>query len=560
MKVKLQLSPRIIQNIASLYNDTNRILMEYIDNSIDSAEELFPEGKRNLYSDYPREVLINVEILGKKYTEGQIIITDNCNGIDDLRRIIQSLGSSNKRTQYWTNGQFGYGIFSFFACCESLKIITKYGHAIKYTIITRSKFDTDNIDDVHFEVEDYKEEFPLDSGTKIILDNFDKDKWKTINSGVLKNDIENHFELILKRKNIKINIKDKHGINRCNTINYNIFKGYEFSKEFKIKYKKTELIEGTHSKSDHEELIFIFLKFTEDVSLNRAPVFISKKRRIASVKDIRLFKSSNKSLIWSHPQITGYINVGSVLEPTIARTDFKNNEISKKLFDQLNKIEKEIYDTFKEMYENKTRANFTEIENQINIAFSSIHSKFIKVPSSNKIGSLVKFNNVTNSEKYLIMVNKPVLRTNRNRSLHKRNLYRILPNCRIKKNKDYDLIMKSIETTSEKNLINLKIDDTSSPPVDSNNEPVRSQLVNGTVIIYKNHIDFINRIDYARNGEERISHSLISYLCTEMILNFIKFKSSGIHTESMDITYADYFYKLEYTLRNIAGAKISLMS
>ena len=32
MSINLQISPRIIPNIASIYTDTNRIFMEYIDN------------------------------------------------------------------------------------------------------------------------------------------------------------------------------------------------------------------------------------------------------------------------------------------------------------------------------------------------------------------------------------------------------------------------------------------------------------------------------------------------------------------------------------------------
>ena len=49
MSINLNISPRIIPSIATLYNDTNRIFMEYIDNSIDSAEEFYQE-ENNSYS------------------------------------------------------------------------------------------------------------------------------------------------------------------------------------------------------------------------------------------------------------------------------------------------------------------------------------------------------------------------------------------------------------------------------------------------------------------------------------------------------------------------------
>ena len=48
MPIQLQISPRLITNIASLYNDSNRMYMEFIDNSIDSAEEYF-DAKTNSY-------------------------------------------------------------------------------------------------------------------------------------------------------------------------------------------------------------------------------------------------------------------------------------------------------------------------------------------------------------------------------------------------------------------------------------------------------------------------------------------------------------------------------
>ncbi|GEM_PF-6047286 len=37
MSVKVHISPHIVNSVASLYNDSNRIFMEYIDNAIDSC-------------------------------------------------------------------------------------------------------------------------------------------------------------------------------------------------------------------------------------------------------------------------------------------------------------------------------------------------------------------------------------------------------------------------------------------------------------------------------------------------------------------------------------------
>lgn len=48
MAIPLHISPKLIPSIASLYNDPNRIFMEYIDNALDSAEEFFDAKKMHI--------------------------------------------------------------------------------------------------------------------------------------------------------------------------------------------------------------------------------------------------------------------------------------------------------------------------------------------------------------------------------------------------------------------------------------------------------------------------------------------------------------------------------
>ena len=102
MSLQLKISPRLIPSVASSYTDVNRIFMEYIDNSIDSAEEYFDQANNN----YSKEVEIALTISPDK-----IFITDNCSGIPDLSKVVGQIGNSAKRDQPWTNGQFGYGVF-----------------------------------------------------------------------------------------------------------------------------------------------------------------------------------------------------------------------------------------------------------------------------------------------------------------------------------------------------------------------------------------------------------------------------------------------------------------
>ncbi len=93
-----RISPRILANVATLYNDPNRVFMEYIDNSIDSAEKFFEE----LNASYSCPIRINLECKGNSYNNGKIIITDNCVGMDSngLLRIITEIGNSNKNVSF----------------------------------------------------------------------------------------------------------------------------------------------------------------------------------------------------------------------------------------------------------------------------------------------------------------------------------------------------------------------------------------------------------------------------------------------------------------------------
>ena len=122
MPIQLKISPKIIASVATLYNDTNRIFMEYIDNALDSAEKYFID-KENTYT---RKITINLSLIGTTSKDGCVSIEDNCTGITDIAKVVESVGYSDKSGQFTTNGQFGFGMYSFIAACEELKIFTKF--------------------------------------------------------------------------------------------------------------------------------------------------------------------------------------------------------------------------------------------------------------------------------------------------------------------------------------------------------------------------------------------------------------------------------------------------
>ena len=54
--MRVHISPQIVVNISSLYDDVNRIFLEYIDNSLDSAEALYDSAENS----YTRPIKIQL--------------------------------------------------------------------------------------------------------------------------------------------------------------------------------------------------------------------------------------------------------------------------------------------------------------------------------------------------------------------------------------------------------------------------------------------------------------------------------------------------------------------
>ena len=149
MAIQLEISPKLIPNISSVYTDVNRVFMEYIDNSLDSAEKFYDKNTDS----YSKPIKIELHVIGERHTNGKVIITDNCTGIDELPRVVNSIGDSVKKTDKFSNGQFGYGIYSYMAFCENLNVTSKLtndDHALSINI-NRNAFNKSKQDEVLFD-------------------------------------------------------------------------------------------------------------------------------------------------------------------------------------------------------------------------------------------------------------------------------------------------------------------------------------------------------------------------------------------------------------------------
>ncbi len=576
MTIKLHISPRIIPNIASLYNDTNRVFMEYIDNSIDSAEEYFNPQNNS----YRKKIEICLTI-----TNCSVVVEDNCYGITNFAKVVQEIGNSDKKAQPWTNGQFGYGIYSFMAACNKLEIISKLENEKKgkFIVIKRDQFHTDHQEDVSFPNPKLVK-YNYTSGTRVILSAFDKSMWKQINFEEIKNEIEKHFELLLARKNLRISlVNDVSGDNyTCKSFNYDEFEGEEYTETLNslrfMKGRKSPRLESITSVFP----INIFLKITKGKTINKPPVFISKGRRIAEIKEIKQFKSKHKSDIWGHPNMTGYIDLSDFLEPTIARNDFKNNDNSKALFFSLEELEPLILDVIKEVNKETDDQHYRILEDKLNQALS----KLARIDSMNFRTQFLQGNDVSlgkgksgqafedgfgkKDRGYKKNVNGGEGWGGENEGEGKGPSGKEgndtgggdKDGSHTPNNLDDNLFEDSEFKGQEKKKsgFNIKIVDID-PPLNEDDKLLRSQLIGNDVRIFRRHPDFEERVQKSQKGDSKISQRLITYLAGEITVHY-KDKLQTRHgqpeyNKKLFENLVEFIYQFESMLKENVGKNLS---
>jgi len=567
MLVTCRISPRLVVNISSLYTDTNRVFMEFVDNGLDAMPRvntlLITLGHE---AEYEHDININVSISGKTYWTGKVKITDNCSGMEKLNKIVESIGNSEKKSQSWLNGQFGYGIYSSFAICKTLEIVTKHAenNYSEYIKIKKDDFLIDDLSNLKFEIERVPPHTPV-SGTEVTLSEFSKESWLDIDPKLLKSEIESHFELLLQNPNIKIIIKDQDGNTFiCKPYDYNLHPGVVFEKVISIPVDDNKFIPPFKNSE-----IKIFLKFNPKVAVERPPVIISKDRRVIELHLIKSLRTYNKREIWNHPSIEGYVNTYDLLIPTLARNDFKNDKTYRLVKKAILEAEPEILEKFRKAIESSNTNDFSEIESRFNSNFKSLIEISEEDKDELKPGDIVK---VSDSGSRIIEVLVP----------NKKGLYdsKVKSHSASKNSKnsgnndnteDSDMELIKMEQTREfiippkgnqTNLL-LKIDDTSEPIKDNEGNEKRSELFGNTVTIYKKHSDFSKRINKNSVGIELITPELISYLASEMLVHYTNYsfeqpgKDKQSDRKGILIFFTDWLYKLEDSLKNLIGKPLS---
>lgn len=153
-------SPALLLNhMADRYGSTSRILMEFVDNSLDDAESLYEPAKGAYRRDgralqtldplaHPsqgspsrrREVRVDVFVSRRGR---RLRIVDNSRGMppETLARVVMRVGESRKRGASFVNGQFGFGMQSFRAACSSLTVRSAAADRAHQIRVERSQSD-----------------------------------------------------------------------------------------------------------------------------------------------------------------------------------------------------------------------------------------------------------------------------------------------------------------------------------------------------------------------------------------------------------------------------------
>lgn len=581
MSVKVHISPRIVNSVASLYNDTNRIFMEYIDNAIDSADQNWFDEGLNAYS---RPIEIKVVFWGKSARDAQVTITDNCFGITNFTKVVENIGNSDKKAQGFTNGQFGFGMHSYMAACKNLEVTSKEASSnAQRLLLSRDLFDKDRSEDVKLPDPKIIKDFPLESGTIIRLNGFDAGTWKTVDVKALKDEIEKHFELILHRKNLVITLVHSDGLEeQCIPFEYSTYKG-EVYEDF-----ITELTFGNDKRMKVPKVITpkhpvrIFLKMTEGVALNKPPVFISKGRRICEIKDVKSFKSKHKSDIWGHNTVTGFIDVQDLLDPTIARNDFRSTDRSRALFDELYQLEDLIIDYVRRANAQTDEKHYHKLEDVLNKALSQLakqdamkfRSSFSKGGDTPLAGGSLGTdfegedgipdfgeNNTENSVSDV--GNEGEGGAGQSEGGEEPGGQTEGENA---KNEPQFADSEYSGKERKKSGFNIRISDTE-PQIDADtNKPLRSLLSGDEIVIYKKHEDFQKRVRPSRQGDSKITHRLLGYIAGEITVHykdqFYNKHENGQpeYNKNMFVSMAEFIYQLEDMLAPLDNKNLSELS
>jgi len=456
-------SPTLLLNsIAQRYTKTSRIVMEYIDNSIDAAETVFNRKTGR----YNKPVRINVYV-GKN----SVRVTDNCAGMDQemLTRLISNVGDSTKRHSTFCNGQFGFGVHAFRAACDCIRFRTRSEDScVKELEMNRRK--------EQFSLGDAPEDsLTSPTGTEVVLSKFDASWLEGLDPIDIVKEISYHFDRLLERKNMRIRVFYKDRVQTCKPFNYSKVKGTKIFKNYTfpgIGNVEVRLVVGTQVSQ-------------------RTTHFVAKGRRINQIVDTKSFmrKSRGRYAIWAHPFICGYVEVNSVLDPVITRDEFRRTSTRTAMYDHMiADVEPRLHKLLKKANERRRVVALNRLEDVISGCFNIVIRK-----DNQRMKKLISYED---------------------QQLKKRKRVMDLDDLNEKQPKKQKIVhdpekIKMAKRIKKSNFGITFVDDL----LDEDSEPMRAEIVGSTVQINVIHPDFKDRIRYSKDGRHPlVTERLVAYL------------------------------------------------
>lgn len=377
--INIKDSHRLLNYLAEGYKSLNKALMEYIDNSFDSADDYYDD----VLGKYKRNVDITITIDRENNT---ISILDNCNGMDleILRGLANSINDSEKRRRAqkrpWVNGQFGLGAHAYRFFSQELRVISKKKSSSAAAIsIDRDEPNAKLIRPDH--------NIPTESGTYVELLDIEYQQMKHLNILELKRDVETYFEMLL-RRNVTITIRDGEQAAVCQSFDYDQLEGIPIQKTITTWQQGTAIVDcGDPARGIHVNLKVCTKK------MDRPPFFARKGRRInyISYMDSFIRRTEHRKRVWENYYLTGYIEVGDNLEPIITRDDFMGGKgkTAKRsgIYDEIVKLEDDIYTAIEQVNRNRSDENFRQLASVLTDLLTEItKEEELKIRHENKDG------------------------------------------------------------------------------------------------------------------------------------------------------------------------------
>ena len=295
----------MLNEVARRYETAERVLMEYVDNALDDAEALYRDNG-GVYP-YP----IHIELMIDR-EQRAVSILDNCRGMtrDTLERVVRNVGESQKRGQTWVNGRFGFGVHAFRAAAETIRFQTQHTRGSHFALELQR--------DQHRGIKEARrldEPFPSSRGTGclVTVSGFDADWFRGVTAVSLQAEIENHFERLLARPDLHILVNE---VGQpplvCRPFDYAGLVGVDLDQVLRLEHKGDVYP------------VELLLKVAEETAVHRPVSFFARGRRVGAAADMKSFmrKSVYKTAVWGHSHLTGYIEVGEIVQPIINRDDF----------------------------------------------------------------------------------------------------------------------------------------------------------------------------------------------------------------------------------------------